>query len=182
MREMEFTLEDVGNAMHFANDVTEHRISWLREELEGLLSLVEVLRGAPLRQSASAGRLARVAATLRKVREELVAAGRELEAALWIRREFHDWGPLPAKLALESVNDGLRDARERVRAVQSKVDMLFVLCLVLGRVCKRVKRPPLLRAKRAVRAARVEMVRARAGVERVFSVECGGRKLAREPA
>ncbi len=175
MRELDFTLEDVGDPMLFTVRVTRHRLSGMQAELDLLLVLLGVLKRArPTRKAA----LARARRGVGAARRQLLSVGDDMERALMRRRDVFGsyYGrSRPTEFALEEKGDPVRSTlkaiRERMVRVHDELHMLLVLLLVFERIRQNVGRRQLGKAKRTVRDARRELIEARAQVEYAFGGE-----------
>jgi hypothetical protein len=174
MRELDFTLEDVGDPLLFTAMVTRERLSGLHRQIHLLLVLLGRLGSACGSTDADALMLARAERAIGGAHTNLLEAGDDIERALR-RRVLPHWycGITPFELdALEEGGDPisrkLTASRERMAGVHAELDMLLVLLIVLDRTCQDVGHWQLARAKRAVRKARKQLAWARAELERAF--------------
>lgn len=178
MRELDFTLEDVGDPMVFTLRATRLRLSRMQAELGLILALLGVLERT---RPASRIALARARRAVEAARRQLLGVGDDMERALMRRRDVFGgyYGrSRPIEFALEAlekqgdpVRSTLKAIRERMTRVQAELGMLLVLLLVFGRIRQNVARRRLARAKRAIRDTRRELVEARAQVDRAFAGE-----------
>jgi hypothetical protein len=174
MRELDFTLEDVGDPLLFTAMVTRERLKGLHRAIHLLLLLLGRLESAWASADSGALSVAPVKRALGGAHTNLLEAGDDIERALR-RRVLPHWycGITPFELdALEEGGDPisrkLTASRERMAGVHAELDMLLVLLIVLDRTCQDVGHWQLARAKRAVRKARKQLAWARAALERAF--------------
>ena len=177
VREMDFTLEDVGNPLVFAGRVSIERMYWLDERFVSLLVLLEIAERARPKRKVAGTLLVNATRAVEGARGELLRAEQDIQCALmgasWPSLRHLVARPrVPSDDKLPPFTSSLRIARKQMTRLRSDCDLLLVFVLVMGRACRKVRPEPIAKAERAVRKARRKLEEARAEVERLFYARC----------
>jgi hypothetical protein len=156
---------------------TRHWLAGTGARLDSLLLLFSMLqrrrRWAQGRSRLLGNARIAIEGVLRELREAADDMDRGLRRSTGLSIGYHGCRPVkcvPVRKR-ETAIAILKVARERMAAVRVELDVFLVQLLVFGRSKRKVGRWRLARAKRSVRAARDDLEKAQARVERMCALE-----------